>query len=198
MHEILLFRIMLCNIVLFFGATYAITFFIDSFFLCQTYAVTLLELRLFETGNNIFQEIIQLIVVLFAAELVIFVVVCLSFFWCSCLEASLCTEIFITFKHVFKRYLTCCTQLFNCFFPILFNHVPPIFFESESICSGAPTSLRLTIIDDVKDVLGHNLNAMGGICKKGRLWDFLIKFPFRCLKNLTSDTNALMLEHSSQ
>ena len=40
---------MLCDIVLFFGAAYAITLFIDSFFVCQTYAVTLLEIRLFET-----------------------------------------------------------------------------------------------------------------------------------------------------
>ena len=46
-------------------------------------------------------------------------------------------------------------------------------------------------------MLGHNLNAMGGICKKGRLWDLPIKFPFRCLKNLTLDTNAWILEHSS-
>ena len=45
-------------------------------------------------------------------------------------------------------------------------------------------------------MLGHNLNAMGGICKKLRLWDLHIKFPFRCLKNLTSDTNYWMLEHS--
>ena len=45
-------------------------------------------------------------------------------------------------------------------------------------------------------MLDHNLNAMGGICKKGRLWDLHIKFPFRCLKKLTSDTNYWMLEHS--
>ena len=83
------------------------------------------------------------------------------------------------------------------FSPILFNYVPPIFFESDSICSVAPTSLSLTIIGDVKDVLGHNLNAIGDIRKKGRLWDLHIKFPFRCLKNLTSDTNDWILEHSS-
>ena len=46
-------------------------------------------------------------------------------------------------------------------------------------------------------MLDHNLNAMGGICNKGRLWDLHIKFPFRCLKNLTSDTNAWMLDYSS-
>ena len=103
----------------------------------------------------------------------------------------------MTVKHVFKRYLTCCTQLFNFFPPILFNHVPPIFCQLESICYGAPTSLSLTIIGDVKDVLGHNLNAIGDIRKKGRLWDLYIKFPFRCLKNLTSDTNDWILEHSS-
>ena len=79
-HEILLFRLMLCAIVLFFGAMYDITLFIDLFFVCQTYAVTLLELCLFETGKSLLEEIIQLIVVLFAAEFVVSFVVCFSFF----------------------------------------------------------------------------------------------------------------------
>ena len=112
-HEIILVRLVLCAIVLFFGATYAITFFVDYFIVCQTYAVTLLELRLFETEKSFFQEIIQLIIVLFAAESVVFVVVCISFLWCYCLEAPLFTTIFMTVKHVFKRNLTCCTQIFN-------------------------------------------------------------------------------------
>ena len=42
----------MCAIVLFFGATCAITLVIDSFFVCQKYAVTLLELSLFETGKE--------------------------------------------------------------------------------------------------------------------------------------------------
>ena len=50
-QEILLFRLMLCAIVLFFGSTYAITLLIGLFFVCQTYAVIILELRLFETGK---------------------------------------------------------------------------------------------------------------------------------------------------
>ena len=39
---------------LFFGATYAITLFVESFFVCQTYEVTLLELFLFETLKESF------------------------------------------------------------------------------------------------------------------------------------------------
>ena len=50
-QEILLFRIMLCTIVLFFGATYEITLLIDSFFVCRTCAVIFSELCLFETEN---------------------------------------------------------------------------------------------------------------------------------------------------
>ena len=54
-----------------------------------------------------------------------------------------------------------------------------------------------TFVDDGKDALSNNLHAMGGICKEGLLWDFLIKFSFGCLQNLTPDTYHRMLEHSS-
>ena len=53
-HFLLVEGSQLIDIVLFFGATYAITLFIDSFFLCQTYALTLLKLCLFETGKESF------------------------------------------------------------------------------------------------------------------------------------------------
>ena len=90
------------------------------FFVCQRYAVTLLEL------------FAQLIVVLFTAECVVSFVVCLSFFWCSCLEAPLCTTLCMTIKRVFKRDLTCLTQLFNCFSLIIFYRVPPIFLSRRA------------------------------------------------------------------
>ena len=82
-------------------------------------------------------------------------------------------------------------------FPYYFYHVPPIFLESESICFGATTSLRPTFSDNGKYVLSYNLHAMGGICKEGWLWDFLIKCSFEWLHNLTSDIYWWMLEHSS-
>ena len=63
-------------------------------------------------------------------------------------------------------------------FPYFFYHVPLIFLESESICFGAPTLLIPTLFDDLKDVLSYNLHGMGGICKEGWLWDFLIQFSF--------------------
>ena len=77
------------------------------------------------------------------------------------------------------------------------GHVPPIFLDLESICFVAPTLLSPTFVDDGKYVLSYNLHAMGGICKEGWLWDFLIKFYFGLIQNLTPDTYQRMLEHSS-
>ena len=73
------------------------------------------------------------------------------------------------------------------FLPIIFYHVPPIFLDSESICFGAPTLLSPTFVDDGKYVLSNKLHSMGRIYKKLLLWDFLIKFSFGCLQNLTPD-----------
>ena len=135
------------------------------FFVCQTYTVTLLEIFCLKREKSLPGEILQLIVILFAAEFVVFVVVCLSSFWCSCLEASLCTTLVMTVKHVFKRDLNWITQLFN-FFPHYFLSCTPIFLELESICFGAPTSLSPNFVDDGEYVLSYNLHAMGGICNK--------------------------------
>ena len=80
--------------------------------------------------------------------------------------------------------------------PILFYRVPPIFLELGRICFGTPRLLNPTIVDDGKYVLINNLHAMGGICKEGCIWGFLIKFSFGLLQNLTSGTFGWMLEHS--
>ena len=121
----------------------------------------------------------------------------LSFFWWPCIEAPLCTTTCITVKHVFEGDLTCLTQLFNFYFPILFYHVPPISLDSDNICFGAPKSLSASFIDDWEDVLSNNRHTMGGICKEGWLWGFLIKFSFRYLQNLNPETYQKILEHSS-
>ena len=131
--------------------------------------------------NSLFQDIVQLIVVFFAAEFVVCFIVCISLFWWSCIEAPLCNTIVLNVKHVFKRNLTCLNQLLNCFLPIIFYHVPPIFIESESICFGAPTLMSPIFSDNGKDVLINNLHAMGRICKELWTWDFLIKISFRFL-----------------
>ena len=88
-------------------------------------------------------------------------------------------------KHAFKSNLTCLTQIFNYFIPILFNHVPPIFLELYSILFGASTSTRITILDNKKYVLKHNLHARGEVSKKGCLCYFRVKISFGCLHNLT-------------
>ena len=66
---------------------------------------------------------------LFAEEFIVFFVVCLYFFWCSCVEAPIFTTIVTIVKHVFKRNLTCLTQLFDCF-SLLFFIVYPQYFLS--------------------------------------------------------------------
>ena len=53
-QDILLFRLMLYATILGLGAMYAIILFIDLFFLRQKYAVNLLEICLFETGEESF------------------------------------------------------------------------------------------------------------------------------------------------
>ena len=55
--------------------------------------------------------------------------------------------------------------------------------------------MRPTFVQDRKYVISYNLHAMEGICKEGWIWDFLIKFSFGLLQNLTLGTFGWMLEH---
>ena len=112
------------------------------FFVCQTYTVTLLEIFCLKREKSLLEEIVQLIVVLFAAEFVVSLVVCLSFFWFSCLEAPLWTTIVVTVEHVFERDINCLTQIFNCFFPSLSLSCTPNLFWARGICNvGAPKQM---------------------------------------------------------
>ena len=176
-QEILLFRPMLCAIVLFFGATYAIAYFIDSFFLCQTYAVILLKLGPFETGKYSFSGYCTADCRFFCSG-ISRLFHCLSF---------LLMMIFL--KHHYKLQLSLllnmCSRgtLFaslksSILFPIIFYRVLPIFLGLEIVYLGVSTSLNPTFVDDGKDMLSNNRHAMGGICKEGWLWYFLIKFSF--------------------
>ena len=103
------------------GWTPSIALFIDSFFVCQTYAVILLELHLFETRKE------SLVVALFAAEFIVFFVVCLSLLCCSCFEEPIHTKIIMVVRYVFKRNLTGLTQLFNGFSPFFLSCTPNIY-----------------------------------------------------------------------
>ena len=85
----------------------------------------------------------------------------------------------MTVKHVLERDFTCLTQLLNCFFPILFYHVPPIFFEPEGIYFGATASQIPTLVDYGEDVFCNHLHVMGGVRKEGWLRDFFMKLSFR-------------------
>ena len=59
---------------------------------------------------------------------------------------------------------------------IIIYHIPPLFIESERICFGKSSLLRLAIVKNGRYVIRNNLHAMGGICKEGWHWYFLIKF----------------------
>ena len=166
-----------------------------SFFVCRTYAVTLLELCLFETGKDSSWVDCTADCCFFTAGFVVSFIVWLSFFSCSCLEAPLCTKFCFTVKHVFYRELTCLTQLFKNK-SIFFYHAPPIFLESEGICFCAPTSQIPTFFENGEDVFCNYLHAMGGICKEGYIWDSLINFSFGWIQNLTSGTFGWIIEHS--
>ena len=67
----------------------------------------------------------------FEAELIVFFVVCLSFLWCSCLGSLICTTIVLVVKHVFKRNLTCLTQLCNKFSLLFLSFTPNISWAGE-------------------------------------------------------------------
>ena len=96
-------------------------------FLCQTNAVIILEPRLFETGKeSSWGDFIADCRLVYSRIRRLFVV-CISFFWCSCLEAPIYTTICMTVKHVFERDLTCLTQLFKIF-PYSFLTCTPNLF----------------------------------------------------------------------
>ena len=144
-HEILLFRLVLCTIVLVFGATYDISFSINSFFcvsnICSDYFRTscvwnrkivffgrLYSWLFFCLQQN--SSSLSLYVFPYSNALVLNHHFSLQFSWmlnfCSIgtLLASLNSSI------VFPLF---------CLY-----HIPPIFIESERICFGASTSVSPT------------------------------------------------------
>ena len=164
------------------------------FFVCQTYAVILFKICLSETAKYSFQDTVQLGVILFAAEFIVFVIVCLSFFWFYCLE----TPLWIQFLWLLKKSRWTLLAPLNS--SIIFSYSFLSFSTNMSWvgvhCFGAPTFLSLTFVDDGKYVISYNLHAMGGVCKEGWIWGFLIKFSFRWIQNLSSGTFGWMLEHT--
>ena len=98
---------------------------------------------------------------------------------------------------MFKGNLTFHTKLFNCFTPIIFYHVPPIFLDKEGICFGAPSSHIPPFVEDGEDVFCNYLHVMGGIRKGVWLGDFCMKFSSQQIKKLTLGTFVWMLEHIS-
>ena len=84
----------------------------------------------------------------------------------------------MTFKHVFEGDLNCLTELFNCSFSIIFNHIPPIFFKPEGIFFVAPALQILTLVGDGEDMFCNYLHVMVGVRKEGWLGDFCMKLYF--------------------
>ena len=76
---------------------------------------------------------------------------------------------------MFEGDLTCLNHHFNCFPPIIFYHVTPIFFDPEGICFGAPASQIPTFVDDGEDVClqlpSHNGKVSQGSMARGYLYE---------------------------
>ena len=144
-------------------------------------------------GNSIFQEIVQMVLIVLQQNSSSLSLYIFTSYYALVLKHHFALQLSWFFKHVFKRNLTCLTQLFNYFFTIVFHYVPSIFIESESICFGASTSLSPTFIEVGKYVISYNLHDMGGICKEVWLWYLLINFCFGWLQNLTSGTFGWIL-----
>ena len=164
-HEILLLRLMLCVIVLFFGATYTITLFIDSFFcvsnICSNY------FRNLSVWNG---------KIVFLRRLYSWFLFCLQQNSSSLLLYVFPSSDALVLKHYSALQLSWLLNMCSrgtllaslnssIFFPILFYRVPPTILESESICFGASTLPIPTFVDDGKDVLSYKLHVMRGICK---------------------------------
>ena len=126
--------------------------------------------------KTLLEEIVQLIVVLFAAEFVLSFVVCISFFWCSCLDAPLCDIIAMTVKHVFKRNLTCLTQLFNCFSLLFFIMYPQYFLIRRASGLVHPHRISLLLLTTEKMCFATNFMRWEGSARKDGLgissWSF--------------------------
>ena len=146
-HDIRLLRIMLCTIVFFFGATYAITLFIDSFLCVSNICSDSFRTLSVWNGKIVFLRILySWLSFCLQAEFVISFVVCLSFFWCSCLEAPLCNTIVVTVEHVFERDLTCLTQLFNFFSLFFFIMYPQSFLSRRAYALVQPHCRSLLLL----------------------------------------------------
>ena len=118
----------------------------------------------------------------FAAEFVVSFVVCLSFLWCSCLEAPLCTTIVVTVEHVFERGLTCLTQLFKCFFPILLYHIPPIFLSRRESALVHPYRKSLLSLTMEKICFETTFTQWEGSARKDGSGVSSWSFPFDYLR----------------
>ena len=195
-QEILLFKLMLWAIVFFLAQRMLSHFSLICPFVCQKYAVILLELSMFETVKEYFSGNCT------ADCCFVCSIICRLFHWIYFFILVILS--WSTTLHYKFHYCLTCVQEYpylpqwslQLFSPIIFYHVPPIFIESESIWYGASTSLSPNFYDNGKDVLSNNLHLMEGIYKEGWLWNFLIKFSFGWLQNLTPGTFGWMLEHS--
>ena len=143
----------------------------------------------------IFKEIVQLVIVLSVAEFIFFPLYIFPSSDVIVLNYQYALQLSLLLNMCSRGSLLSSLKS-SMFSPYYFYHLPPIFLESYSIFFGASTFLSPTFFDNGKYVLSYKLHAMGGICKEGWLWNFLIKFSFGWLHNLISGTFGWMLEHS--
>ena len=176
-REILLFRLVICAIVLFLEQhkkLHCSTIIIFVSNICSDYLKTLsvwngkIFLGYFIAGCHFLCNVICRL----CSCIPCLILILLS--WGTTLHF-----IYHNYWNVFKRNFTFLLQIFWKIIPILLYHIPPIFLEYMSIYFCASTSLSLIIVYNVKYVLSKKLHAIGEICKKGWHWGFLVKFSFR-------------------
>ena len=157
--------IILCTIIFFFGATYAIASFIDYlFYVSRIYSDSLRNISVWN------RKIVLLGSCTYGCHFICNIIHIL----CSWIPWILLILLFWsnTIRYNYHNQRTCVQEepylpvpIRLNFFPILLYHILPILLESDSIWFSASISLLFTIVNNRKKLLSNNLYATGGVCK---------------------------------
>ena len=179
----------------FFGAMYAITFIIDSFFCVSNICSDSFQNLSIWNSKRFFSGY-STAGCHFVCSIIHRLCHCVSFLLLILLSwnTTLNTIFVIVKKNQEETYLHHSTL--QLFFPILFYHFPPICLELECTALVHPHfwASLLSLMENMW--LATIFMRWGGVCKEGWLWGFLIKFSFRWIQNLSSGTFGWMLEHT--
>ena len=161
-QEILLFRLVVCAVFLFFGAKYCDCIVCWFILLCvkhmqwlsQNFVCLKQKILFFRRLYNRFyfflqQDVSSLLLYSFPSSDALV------------LENHFALQLSWLLNMCSRRTLLICHNSSKKTYIIL-HHIPPILIDYYSIWCGASTSMSLTIVKNRKDVLTNNLNKMGG------------------------------------